>query len=364
MKQRLMALFFICLLVAGVAGAQTTDTDTDTDTAEDDFGSTINWFFVACEDRAVVDLDGFMEAGFDVYVQVFGGTGGTGDPLSSLLRVPVSNDYQVSQTITYAAGETRLVGQFASAFISIASESNPDNEIFSTTVDDTQDGCADPTYPSVDTVDAGTSVTADGRVVIGSSGIYTPDGGVLNEVFQQATPATEPVVVIGARESAEDILQPGRTSDPGLIFAECDAFQGADPGLLFDTDSLTVFWSWFASTPELVRDHIANARYEVFLNSETAGRQSFPNVIVSPVVQREDGNYWVFYTAALGDGFKPGRYAVTYYVEWANPIFDGFEDFGPDTPTPSIYNTCTFDVEPNPFGIQVDQRNPTTPLQS
>lgn len=358
-----MRYFSIMLLIllgifSGQSMAQTDDT-TDSDAP----ASTVNYFFVACEDRAIFNLDGTMQAGFDLYIQVFGENDAGGTALSSQLRVPVDGDYQVSQTVAYPAGTTRLLGQFASAIVSIASESNPSNSIFDVTVNDTQDGCAEPAYGSVDTIDSGstgTTTTADGTVILSSSGIFTPDGGVLNEVLARPQ---EPVVQIGARESEAPDFQPGRTNDPGLIFAECDAFAGADPGLIYDVDGVTVFWSWFAETPELIQDHLATARYEVFLNSPFAGRQPFPNVVVSPTVQREDGNYWVFYTANLGNGFKPGTYQVTYYVTWETAISDGFADFGPGTETPDIYNTCTFEVVDNPFGIAIDQRNPTVPLQ-
>lgn len=352
------------LVSQGLAQTGDTTTDTATDTAvTTDPGSTVNYFFVACEDRAIFDLNGTMQAGFDLYVQVFSELDTAGTSLSSQLRIPVDGDYQVSQTVTYPEGTTRLLGQFASATISIASETNPGNSIFSVNVDDTQDGCIEPSFPSVDTVTTGSvgaTTTSDGTVVLSSSGIFTPDGGVLNEVL--STPA-EPVVQIGARPSEDPDFQPDRTNDPGLIFAECDAFAGADPGLLYDLDNLTVFWSWFAADPDLIRDHLAAAQYEVFLISETGGRQPFPDVTVSPVVQREDGNFWVFYSANLGDGFKPGRYQVSYFVTWQVPINDGFEDFGPGTETPEIFNTCTFDVVDNPFGIAIDQNNPTVPLQ-
>jgi len=354
-------------LISRVTVAQ--DTNSDTDTVED--GSTINFFFVACENQAVFNLDGNMEPGFDIFIQVFDTLGGGGNPLSNVLRVPVDGPYQVSQTVPYNNGTTLLLGQSGSASISIARENAPSDEIFSTIVDDSQDGCAEPAFETVDTLDASTSglaidpvtgeaVEAAAGEVISSSGIFTPDGGVLNEVVARAS---EPVVQIGARPSDRPDTIPGRVSDPGLIFAECDAFAGANPGVLFDTDNLTVFWSWFATTPDLVRDHIAQAQYEVFLISEFAGRQPFPDVVVSPVVQREDGNFWVFYTANLGDGFKPGTYQVSYFVSWAQPISDGLVDFGPGTENEGLFNTCTFTVEPNPFDIEVNRKNPTVPLQ-
>ncbi len=364
--KKLLLLGVLVLFGAGFAFAQEEATEPT---------STVNYFFAACENQGVIDLDGVMQSGFDLYVQVFNGFGATGDPLTSLLRIPVSNEYQVSQILTYNNGAVLALGQFASARLSIAAENDPSNEIFSTVIDDAVDGCIEPSYGSTDAFDAETTggggtpiidpvtgnvIDAAEGEVIRSSGIYTPDGGVLNEV---TAVRGEAVVQIGARPSEIDSIE-GRTSDPGVIFAECDAFEGADPGRLFDTDNLTVFWSWFATTPELVREHIATAQYEVFLTSPYAYRQVFPDVVRTPVVQREDGNYWVFYVADLGDGFRPGDYRVDYYVTWDRAISDGIEQFGPGTQNPSLQNTCTFEVEINPFGVETDLNNPTIPLQS
>jgi hypothetical protein len=54
--------------------------------------------------------------------------------------------------------------------------------------------------------------------------------------------APEPLVKIGARSAQ-------RSQTAGLIFAECDRYPLTDPGVLYDTDDLVVFWSWFAKTP-------------------------------------------------------------------------------------------------------------------
>lgn len=380
-KRSLLALSLLLTLLAASATAQEDTTADTTDTATEPT-STINYFFAACEDQAVIDLDGTMEANYDIYVQVFTELNATGTPLTNLIRVPVNNTYQVSQVLPYN-NNTLALGQFGSAQISIALENDSSVTIFTDTVDDVVDGCIDPSFPSVDTVDAGvggttstsgtgttplidpeTGLVVDGSLdePIRSSGIFTPDGGVLNEVFGRPL---EAVVQIGARPSQNSAIE-GRTSDPGLIFAECDDFaeRGALPGVLYDTDSLTVFWSWFATTPELVQDHLATAQYEVVLSSDYAFRQPFPFVQVSPITEREDGNFWVFYTADLGNGFRPGDYRVDYYVTWNQAISDGIDDFGPGTATPSITSSCTFAVELNPFGVEIPRNNPTFPLQS
>ncbi|MEL7433748.1 MAG: hypothetical protein AAFN11_07360, partial [Chloroflexota bacterium] len=366
-----MMLLMVSALLVGTTAAQTTTT---VDNSPD---SSVFYLFAACETEAVVDFNGTMESGFDLYIQVFDQIGAAGGTLVPLTRVSVSGEYQVSQRLTYADGRTLLLGQFASAEISIASENDPTNVIYSEIVDDVRDGCIEPAFGTTDTfgVDGvsegsttplidpitGNVIESSDDIVINSSGIYTPDGGTLNDEVVRP----EALVQIGARPSevAAVLNAEDRKSDPGLIFAECNQFPLADPGTVWDTDTIVIFWSWFASTPELVQDHIDNANYEVFLSSEYVFRQPFPNVVVSPITEREDGNFWVFYTANLGDGFRPGEYNVSFYVDWDVAISDGFENFGPDTANEFFLSGCTFDIEINPFDIVTDLNNPTIPLQ-
>lgn len=366
-KLMLLLCMMMSLMLIGTAYAQTTVPD-------DGPESSVFFFYAPCESEAVFDLNGVAPSGYDVFVQVFDQVGGAGTPLTNLVQVPVDGDYEVSQIVPYNDDRTLLLGQFASAVISLARENDPTDTLLSFTNDDVRGECIEPSFPLSDSFDAtigGTGSTplvdpVTGEIittgeVIATSGIFTPDGGTLNEVV--AVPQ-EAVVQIGARPSdIRETTTEGRVSDPGLIFAECDQFPLTDPGVVWDTDTMTVFWSWFAATPAQVQDHINNAQYEVFLSSPYANRQPFPNVIVSPIVQREDGNYYVFYSANLGNGFRPGQYRVDYYVTWDVVIDDGFDLFGPGTATEFILSTCTFDVELNPFGTTTNLNNPTVPLQ-
>ncbi len=370
MKKLMLTLCIISLMLVSTSFAQD---DTTTTTTSNSGESSVFYFHTPCETEAVFDLNGFAARGIDVYLQVFDQAGGAGNPLTDLIRVSVDGDYQVSQVLPYNNGQTLLLGQFASAVISLASENDPTNIILTFTDDEVLGNCSEPSFPLADSFgssSAGSStplvdpVTGDiisTGEIISSSGIFTPDGGVLNEVFSEPQ---EAIVQIGARPSdIVDITYAGRVSDPGLIFAECDAFPASDPGIVWDIDTVTIFWSWFAKTRAQVQDHINNAQYEVFLSSQYANRQPFPNVTVSPIVQREDGNYYVFYSANLGTGFRPGDYRVDYYVTWDTVIDDGYDLFGPDTATPFILNTCSFTIQNNPFGVETQQNNPTVPLQ-
>lgn len=367
MKRIMLIAVMVLVTVVGASVAQ--DTTTTSNSGE----SSVFYFHTPCESEAVFDLNGFAARGIDVYLQVFDQVGGAGTPLTDLIRVSVDGDYQVSQVLPYNNGQTLLLGQFASAVISLASENDPSNVILTFIDDEVLGNCNEPSFPLADSVGTSSTGTSTPLVdpvtgeiittgeVIASSGIFTPDGGTLNDVF--ALPQ-EAIVQIGAR--ASDVVNQsfvGRVSDPGLIFAECDRYPLADPGIVWDIDNVTVFWSWFATTPALVQQHIDNALYEVFLSSDYVYRQPFPNVTVSDITLREDGNYWVFYSANLGDGFRAGDYKVDYYVTWDTVIDDGLELFGPNTETEFILSTCTFEVENNPFGIETQRDNPTVPLQ-
>ncbi|MCA9894023.1 MAG: hypothetical protein KC615_13635 [Anaerolineae bacterium] len=356
-KPILIILLLASLVFSGLVAAQDTTTDTTTDVGD---SSTVAWYFVACETSAVIDLSGFMEAGYDVYVQVFREIGTNNTALTPLTQVSVSGDYQVSPLINYTSGEILATGQFATAEIRIAREGNPATIAFSGTVNDTQDGCISPSYGSVDTTiaDGETSGLTAGQV----AQIYSPFGGIINGNIVSELPS-ESIVQLGARPSLNPFFGQQRSNTYGMIFAECDRYPGSEPGLLYDTDGLTVFWSWFAKTEEQVEDHIRESRYQLWLNSESYPSQNIIQYASrSPIQQREDGNYWVFYTINLGDRWAPGEYSVGYRVEWANNISDGYEEFGPTTATNFLEGSCQFQVSGNPYGVDEPYQNPNYPL--
>jgi len=347
--------------------AQTTTTATESAPT-----SNINWLFSACDNRGVVDLTGTMQANYDIYIQMYRETGARGVALSDLIRVPVNGTFQVSQVLNYPSGQVLGIGQFASLKISIARESDPTSSLYSTIQDDVYDTCITPAYGTVATTVAGTGTTGTGTAinpttgqtvtanvgeVISRSNVLKPGGGYLNRVFAQPR---EGVVQIGARPSL-NVREIGRVGDVGLIFAECDQFAGANPGRLFDTDNLTVFWSWFAKTAAQVRDHQAQVQYVVQIEMLGAPGQFFQSVQVSPIARLEDGNYWTFYTVNMGSGWKPGLYRINYRATWLQAITDGYDDFGPATENEVVTGFCVFNIEANPYGTAVTHRLPVAP---
>ena len=318
MKKGVLILAFILALGAASSLAQ----------------SNVQIFFVACADQAVVNLSGTIDPGFDVFYQVFSGAGGTGTPITAMRRAQLDGPVTFSERLPYNSGASVASGSVASIRVIVAREDNVESSTLDTTVDDVQDGCAEPQHPLGTSQDA--SVPTTTTVDVGPP-IVSPFGGFLNPDLE-ITP--QPIVVIGARQN----LSSYRSPTPGLVFAECtEALPRATPGIIYDTDNVVIFWSWFAKTEAQVQDHINNANYEVTLN-----RQPFFDVIVSPITRRGP-NFFVFYTAEVGN-LRPGTYGVQYRVTWDTAISDGYADYGPGTDNQADTGDCQFTVSPNPVG--------------
>lgn len=314
------------------------------------FTSTVNWLYSACEDRMVVDFSGTMELGYDLYFQAFDAFGGLGEAITGLRRISVNGDYSVSQVIYWLNGQTRPLNTPISVVIRIGRENDPDSTLFQEPSDDTLGACEEPGSSLVE----GTDISA-APALVSSSGVFTPNGSMLNPIYSRPN---EPIVQIGARPS--EVIVPGRTADPGLIFAECADVEGADPGILYDTDVIRVFWSWYAKTAAQVQDHIAKAQYAITLHALT-----IPNVEVSEVKQIPGSlNWWVFYTVNFGDKWEPGIYDINFAISWTGAISDGYEEFGPGTENERLGSRCQFLIQQNPYGVAVLHEQPAMPLKT
>ncbi|MBC8099358.1 MAG: hypothetical protein H7Y11_07940, partial [Armatimonadetes bacterium] len=247
----------------------------------------------------------------------------------------VSTTYAVSDQATFDLGATVASGAAATATVTMAVEGVPSATIYTTTVRDVQDGCLPPSFATATSETSANTTTTGDEVEIRS-----PFGDFVNPDF---TPTEDDVVVIGARDTSKE-----RQATPGVIFAECDEYPNSEPGLVYDTDVVTLFWSWYAKTPEQVQDHIDNAIYEIGVFDS----QPFQQPVIVSDIQLRDGDYWVFYTITLGN-VKPAGYPVEFKLSWERAISDGYADFGPGTANERVNSTCTFVVTPNPEGKTV-----------
>jgi hypothetical protein len=347
MMRKLLAVLLCVGLFAGV-GLVSAQEDT-TSTAP---SSTIDYYVVLCEDRAVVEFSGVMQSGYSIYYRIFSATGGGGNALTDLRRVSVSGAYTVSEGVTYSGG-TLPANSVGSAYVAIARTNDSSSVIFSDYVEDLQDGCREATGTTTstgiesDSTSTGTNTgnVSRGQFSDGTSAILSPFGGYINTGY---IPPERPLVQVGARD--QFILS--RQSTPGLIFAECESFPVAEPGLVYDTDQVIIFWSWFTATEAQMLDHIENAQYSVTYYQTLP----LPEPIVRTPIRRINGNYWVFYYSVLGN-LRPGEYAIEYKLNWAEPHYDGITNYGPDTDNPLELSGCVFDVLPNPDG-RVVSHNP------
>lgn len=306
--------------------------------------SNVQIFFVTCDTKSVINVSGNMDAGSDVFYQVFSGSGGTGAALTNMRQLQVNGAYAVSEVVNYNAGSTVAAGGTASAKVYIARESGVKASNTPFVVDDIQDGCNNPQNALVSSTDAGAGGTTT-TTTTGGSNILSPFGGVINP---GVTVAPQPLVVIGPRT----VVNPLRSATPGVLFAECDQnLPGAAPGLLYDNDNITIFWSWFAKTEQLVQDHLAQAQYDISLNTAP-----LENVGISPITRPNNRNFWVFYTANIGH-LKPGQYGVAMHLTWKQAINDGYDDYGPGTDNVELFSTCTFTIDKNPQNQNITDYN-------
>lgn len=357
MLKRIFIIMAFILSLSMVAYAQENTTDT-TSTSP---GSTIQFYAVLCEDRAVIDLSGVLQAGHSIYYQVFTGSRGTGTALTDLRRVNTSGTYSVTETALYNSGATLPANSLGSVYVALAPTNNASNSFYSDYAEDVQDGCATgsnapsvsestgtSTSTSTDSTSTATGVTGAGQFTDGTSAILSPFGGYINPNY---IPQSEPAVQIGARQNSARTLP--RQETPGLVFAECSEYPVAEPGIIYDTDNVTIFWSWFTVTQAQMQQHIDNVNYSVTYY-QTA---PLPNPITRTPIRRIGGRYWVFYYSQLGH-LKPGNYSIEYKVSWNETHYDGINSYGPGSgERENLHSNCFFRVQGNPEGVAVQHNN-------
>jgi hypothetical protein len=344
-------LSLLLLMTALLALGLTVTLAQDATPAADQFSSNVAIFYVACDNRGIVNFTGTMEAGFDVYFTLFSGPDGTGTALTSLRQAVVDGAYAFSEAVNYNAGATVAAGQTGSVVAFIAREGAPasgKSEEFR--VNDIQDGCNNPQNQLGTSIDTGVTGAVSGTstttTTVRGANILSPFGGVLNP--GSATLAPEPPVVIGARRASNVV----RGENSGIVFAECnDYLPGAAPGVIYDTDNVRIFWSWFAATEAQVQEHLAAAQYDVRLNSAP-----LVDVGLTAITRPNNRNFYVFWVANIGN-LTPGQYGIEFNLTWNAQIFDGFARYGPGTSRESTRSTCDFTIQRDPTGRSPGQVN-------
>jgi hypothetical protein len=105
---------------------------------------------------------------------------------------------------------------------------------------------------------------------------------------------------------------------------------------------IRVYWGWFASTEANIRQHVANAVYDVRVDGTPLTDWKLYR---DPDVRKQnDGRFWVYWFVPYGP-LLAGEHVIAYKVTWNARITDGFEFFGPGTDKLSEEGTCTFTVQ-------------------
>lgn len=354
MLRKFFVVFALTLCLSMAVSAQ----DDTTDNTSTSPGSTIQFYAVICEDRAVIDFSGVLLSGHSIFYQVFTGSRGSGTPLTDLRRVNTSGTYSVTETAMYNSGATLPANSIGSVYVALAPTNNASNSFYSDYAEDVQDGCStgsnvattstvESTTSTTSTSTSSTGVSRAGQFANGTSAILSPYGGYINPNYIPAGSQSQPVVQIGARQNNPSTLP--RQQTPGVIFAECNNYPVAEPGIIYDTDNVTVFWSWFTVNQEQMQHHIDNVNYSVTYYQTVP----LPDPIIRTPIRRIGGRYWVFYYSVLGN-LKPGDYSIEYKTSWNEQHNDGINKYGPGSgERETLVSNCDFRVLPNPEGRAV-----------
>jgi hypothetical protein len=126
------------------------------------------------------------------------------------------------------------------------------------------------------------------------------------------------------------------------VLAYCDNrnFGRPAPTNLLAGATIDIFWGWYASTRELIQQHVDNVIYDVRIDGValTNWRQYASSIRVE-----RDGNYHIYWYVPYGP-LAAGEHKITYSVTWSQQITDGYDFFGPGTNRASESGTCTFTV--------------------
>ena len=112
------------------------------------------------------------------------------------------------------------------------------------------------------------------------------------------------------------------------VFAFCDdsSFGIRAPTDLTPGSTIKIYWAWFASTEQYLRDHVSSATHELRVNGA-----AIPNVNQYRGNPTTSGSQHVVYWYVPYGPLAAGQYRISYRVTWRNAISDGIAAYGPGT---------------------------------
>jgi serine/threonine protein kinase len=126
----------------------------------------------------------------------------------------------------------------------------------------------------------------------------------------------------------------------GDVLAYCDNPGNGEPRkAFFDGTPVTVYWSWYARTPEQIKAHLDNSDYQVRVD----GRYLMNWRDYATDVLKIRDRYYVYWYVPIGIP-TPGEHRIEYKVSWTQRIEDGFKTFGPGGEVESETGACVFSI--------------------
>lgn len=125
------------------------------------------------------------------------------------------------------------------------------------------------------------------------------------------------------------------------IWAYCENIS-AVPVSPREDQTVSIFWSWWVTRPELMQQHLDNAEYTVLLDGMLLSnwRDYATEIFNDPATNNRPSVYWYVPVGQL----EPGEHTVEFRVTWRDEITDGIARFGPGTSTLEETGECTFTV--------------------
>jgi serine/threonine protein kinase len=134
--------------------------------------------------------------------------------------------------------------------------------------------------------------------------------------------------------------RPPGTPLRGDVLAYCESPTSGEPHKGFpDGTAITIYWSWFARTPEQIKDHLDYVDYDIRLDGKMLGNWREYQTEVLHVRDR----HYVYWYVPIGTP-TPGEHKIDYKVSWKQQITDGFKTFGPGGQVEDETGTCTFNI--------------------
>ncbi|MBI5958965.1 MAG: SH3 domain-containing protein [Chloroflexi bacterium] len=104
-------------------------------------------------------------------------------------------------------------------------------------------------------------------------------------------------------------------------------------------DNVYAEWSWFVARPELMDQHLTNARYEVRLDGEILENWNRYGTEI-----KEEGGVWIVYWYYPLGRLAAGDHKLEFRLTWNEAITDGYKQFGPGTANEIDTGDCSFSV--------------------